>query len=85
MLKAIAEDKAATLAITNKKGSWESGDTGVSAVYESDGIVLNGTAWYVQDAQKANIFVVSASSDAGIGLFCVDADANGVRIVRMPL
>ena len=72
----IAEGQAATLAITNQRGSWETTDTDVSV---SDG-TLSGTAWFVQDAQKADFFVVAAKGNAGVGLYTVNKDADGVLI-----
>ena len=73
----IAEGSAATLAITNSKGSWNAADTTVSV----DGGRLNGTAWFVQDAKKCDFFVVSAKSGDQVGLYVVPADAEGVTIV----
>ena len=75
-LAEIAEGHAASLAITNEQGSWAPGDTGVT---ESAG-KLNGTAWYVQDARKADRLLVSARSDAGIALYWVASDATGVTV-----
>jgi alkylation response protein AidB-like acyl-CoA dehydrogenase len=76
-LEQIVEGKAATLAVTNKKGSWHATDTDVTVV---DGR-LHGTAWYVQDAQKADFFVVSAKEADQVGLYVVPVGAEGVRIV----
>jgi alkylation response protein AidB-like acyl-CoA dehydrogenase len=73
----IAAGTSATLAITNYKGSWESTDTDVSVVAGK----LNGTAWFVQDAQKAQMLLVAASTDAGVGLYRVDAKAGGITMV----
>ena len=67
---------AASLAITNRAGSWAIADTDVEAV---DG-TLSGTAWFVQDARKADRLLVSARSAAGLGLFWVAADAPGLSI-----
>ena len=75
-LEGIMEGQAATLAITNKQGSWEFSDTDVSA----KGDTLNGTAYFVQDAQKADFFVVSAKDAGGIGLYVIAADAAGVSL-----
>lgn len=72
----IMEGAAATLAITNAQGSWNHVDTDVSA----KGDTLNGTAYFVQDAQKADFFVVKAKDSAGIGLYVIAADAAGVSI-----
>lgn len=73
----IAEGAAATLAVTNNRGSWESADTDVRVASGK----LEGTAWFVQDAGKADFFVVKAKTDDGIGLYIVPAGAEGVTIV----
>ncbi|MEX0942255.1 MAG: acyl-CoA dehydrogenase family protein [Pseudomonadales bacterium] len=73
----IASGSSATLAMTNAKGSWEASDTDVRFGNEK----LNGTAWYVQDAQKADSIIVSAVSADGIGLYLVDPTARGVEII----
>ncbi len=79
-LEEIADGKTASLAITNKHGSWEPTDTDVIASC-SDQMTLDGTAWFVQDAGKADIFVVAATSDDGVGLYVVPSDTKGVTIV----
>ncbi len=79
-LEQIAGGSAATLAVTNADGSWESADTDVVAEPFRDGVSLRGTASFVQDARKASFFVVSARSAGGVGLYCVDAGAPGVSI-----
>lgn len=72
----IAGGKPATLAITNRQGSWHAGDTDVRF---EDG-KLNGTAWFVQDAGKADTYLVSAQADGGVGLYLVSAGADGVKV-----
>ncbi|MEN8239173.1 MAG: acyl-CoA dehydrogenase family protein [Actinomycetota bacterium] len=47
------------------------------------GWVLTGTKRYVTDALSANQIVVSAHSGDGVGLFVVDADADGVTVLPM--
>jgi len=79
-LERIAGGEAATLAVTDESGSWESTDTGVRARREKNGYVLDGTAWFVQDARKAGFFVCSARGEKGVGLFVVAADAPGVKV-----
>lgn len=79
-LERIVAGDAASLAITNADGSWEAQDTDVRATEKKDGVVLEGTASFVQDARKAQLFVVSARGSAGIGLYVVDAKAPGVVI-----
>ena len=72
----IAEGRTASLAITNAAGSWAATDTDTAV---ADG-ALSGTACFVQDAAKVDSFVVSARSDAGVGLYLVAADAEGVSV-----
>jgi alkylation response protein AidB-like acyl-CoA dehydrogenase len=77
-LEQIASGTAATLAVAGKSGSWEPGDTDVTVA--ADG-TLSGTAWFVQDARKAKLFVVAAKDAAGgVGLYAVPADASGVTV-----
>jgi alkylation response protein AidB-like acyl-CoA dehydrogenase len=75
-LAEIAEGKTASLAITSRSGSWSPGATDVSCV----GGKLNGTAWYVQDARKADRLLVSARSGSGLGLYWVASNAPGVTL-----
>jgi alkylation response protein AidB-like acyl-CoA dehydrogenase len=77
-LERIAAGAAATLAVTNADGSWEPGETDVTVA--ADG-TLTGSAAFVQDARKADVFVVSAKGAGGVGLYAVRADAKGVTIV----
>ena len=75
-LEEIAAGQAATLAITNRQGDWNVSQTEVSF---DDG-KLSGSAWFVQDARKADRLLVSANSPAGLSLYWVAADAPGVSI-----
>jgi alkylation response protein AidB-like acyl-CoA dehydrogenase len=79
-LERIAGGETATLAITNADGSWEPGDSDVTAEPVGDGVVLDGTAAFVQDARKAAWFVVSAKGPSGVGLYVVPATAPGLTI-----
>jgi len=75
-LAQIAAGQSATIAITNSLGSWESTDSDVTVA----GNTLQGSAYFVQDAQKADIFIVSAKGENGIGLYEVKASAPGLTI-----
>jgi alkylation response protein AidB-like acyl-CoA dehydrogenase len=79
-LERIAGGDSATIAVTDETGSWESGDTAVTARSDGKSTLLDGTAWFVQDARKAAFFVCAARGKDGIGLFIVPADAPGVKI-----
>jgi alkylation response protein AidB-like acyl-CoA dehydrogenase len=77
----IAAGKTASLAATDRRGSWAPADTDVVATVAGETATLQGTAWFVQDARKADLFVVSARSAAGVGLYVVPAGAPGVTII----
>ncbi|MFO7567438.1 MAG: acyl-CoA dehydrogenase family protein [Enhygromyxa sp.] len=77
LLRRIAEGTTVSLAITDRRGSWELADTDLLA----SGGVLDGAAYFVQDGAKAEVFVVAARSPAGLGLYLVDADAPGLTLV----
>lgn len=75
-LAEIAAGLTATLAVTNRQGSWRTADTDVKF---TDGR-LHGTAWFVQDARKVDRLLVSAQTGSGQALYWVAADAPGVTI-----
>ena len=75
-LSDIVTGTPTTLAITNRQGSWNASDTDVTV---SDG-KLQGTAWFVQDAMKADSFVVSAKGPNGVGLYRVAAGADNLAV-----
>ncbi len=79
-METIAAGRSATLAVTNAEGSWEPEEPPLRAERAADGVVLDGTAHFVQDARKATFFVVSAASREGVGLYAVPADDPGVTI-----
>ena len=78
VLAEIAGGRAATLALTNRRGAWVGAASDVSV----SGGRLNGTAWYVQDARKAELFVVAALENGQAGLYLVRAGAAGMDVVR---
>ena len=75
-LAEIAGGQSATLALSNRAGSWSAEATEVT----SDGGKLNGSAWFVQDARKADNFLVCAKTATGLGLYWVAADAAGIAV-----
>jgi alkylation response protein AidB-like acyl-CoA dehydrogenase len=75
-LAEIAAGAAATPALCNRRGVWR--DAGAD-VRISNG-KLSGSAWYVQDASKVQMFVVRAQAEQGEGLYLVRPGAAGLRI-----
>lgn len=85
-LERIAEGSSATLAVTNQRGSWEHGSPSVAATPTGEGLVLSGSAYFVQDAFKADFFVVYARRDDGQNEECVlcivRSDARGLEVCQ---
>ena len=79
-LERIVGGAPMALALTNARGSWAVDDTDVTATPSAGGVVLSGTASFVQDARKVRAFVVAARGGGEVGLYLVDADAPGVAI-----
>lgn len=76
----IAGGAAATLAMTNERGSWNPQDAPLSARVEDGAFVLNGTVSFVQDAFKADVLIASARLGEKLILCAVEKDANGLTI-----
>jgi alkylation response protein AidB-like acyl-CoA dehydrogenase len=55
-----------------------------SATPGDNGWVLSGTKRYVIDAPNADVYVLSAATEDGVGLFVVDARAEGVAVTATP-
>ena len=76
----IAGGAAASLAITNDRGSWEPEDAPLVAQADGDALVLHGTTRFVQDGFKANILVASARLGDAIVLCAVETAAEGLTL-----
>jgi alkylation response protein AidB-like acyl-CoA dehydrogenase len=73
----------ATVAVTEEDGRWDLAAVRTSAAPGSGSFRLDGTKMFVVDGHIAELLLVVARTDSGLGLFAVDADAGGV--VRTPL
>jgi alkylation response protein AidB-like acyl-CoA dehydrogenase len=78
-LAKIADGTSFALGIFGEAGSPELDATGVNV----DGNRLTGTSWYVQDAAKADAFVIAARDEGGIGLYLVASDAVSIHQDRI--
>ena len=72
----IAKGRSMALAITNKNGSWEPGQT--DAIIENG--KLYGASYFIQDAKKSKTLIVSARSKSGVGLYAVDVSNSQIEI-----
>ncbi|MFB9744118.1 acyl-CoA dehydrogenase family protein [Pseudonocardia sulfidoxydans] len=83
-LPPIAEGNLlATVAFTEDAGSWDPAVVATTAVPAAGGHELTGTKSFVLDGHTAGLLLVTARTDAGVGVFAVDADARG--LTRTPL
>jgi alkylation response protein AidB-like acyl-CoA dehydrogenase len=75
----------ATLATTEDSGRWDDGGVTATATRTGDGQgwTVDGVKSFVLDGHVAGLILVSARTDAGIGIFAVDGAAPG--LTRTPL
>ncbi|MEM7142410.1 MAG: acyl-CoA dehydrogenase family protein [Actinomycetota bacterium] len=79
LLPGIASGETrAALAFTEESGRWDEGGITLQASGGGDAWTLDGTKMYVLDGHTANLIIVAARTDAGVSLFSVDADAEGL-------
>jgi len=72
-----------TLAVAEENGSWDAAALGMTAVRDAAGYALAGTKLFVPDARTADVVIVAARLDGGIGFFSVPRDAAGVHVEHM--
>lgn len=78
LLPALSDGSAiATVAATGPGGTWSPEGVAVKADSHSGGYLLTGEAHYALWGQIADIIVVVAKTDDGIGVFEVDPEAAG--------
>lgn len=66
------------LAFAEDDGRWDAGGTGTRAVRAGDGWALTGAKRFVVDGHVADLLLVTAATDEGVGLFAVTGDASGL-------
>ncbi|HEY0560412.1 MAG TPA: acyl-CoA dehydrogenase family protein [Frankiaceae bacterium] len=71
-----AAEAVATVALRGPGGSWSPAGVAVTA----EGGRLTGTANHVEYAHVADVLVVAATEDDGVGLYLVAPDAAGVTV-----
>jgi alkylation response protein AidB-like acyl-CoA dehydrogenase len=76
-------ESIATLAVTEDAGGWDEDAIACVATRDGDGYTLSGVKSFVLDGAVADVILVAARTDAGIGLFLVAGDAPG--LTRTPL
>jgi alkylation response protein AidB-like acyl-CoA dehydrogenase len=78
----------ATLAFTEDGGSWDPAAIRLSATKDGPGVNgawrLDGHKSFVLDGATAGLILVAATTDAGLSLFAVEGDADGLSRVALP-
>ncbi len=73
-----AGETIATVALTDDDGRWDLVATSTTATREGEGYRLSGVRNYVTDGSTASLLLVPAMTDAGLSLFALDGNAEGV-------
>ena len=84
-LAQLARGDSCTLAVASQHDSWQPGKASVTVSRTNDGYALNGTAWYVQDAQKSDWLIVNALGSEGVGLYAISTRSQDVHITPDPI
>jgi alkylation response protein AidB-like acyl-CoA dehydrogenase len=79
----VSGDKIATAALTGEQAGWTKDGVAVTARQAGDRWMLDGVASYVTHGQTADVLLVAASAGTDIGLFEVDAKAEGLQIAPL--
>src|SRR5215203_617658 len=73
----------ATLALSEEQGGASLDAVATSARRQDSGWVLNGTKMFVVDGASADVVLVVARADDGLGLFAVEGSAAGLTRTRL--
>jgi alkylation response protein AidB-like acyl-CoA dehydrogenase len=79
----VSGDKIATAALTGDKAGWTKNDVSVTARLGGDRWALDGVASYVTHGQTADVLLVVASVGTDVGIFEVDAKAEGLQVTPL--
>ncbi len=81
--KMASGELIATVAMTEENGRWDEDGVTATAAQSGDAWTLDGAKHYVLDGHTAGLIIVAARTAAGVSLFAVDGDADG--LTRTPL
>jgi alkylation response protein AidB-like acyl-CoA dehydrogenase len=85
LLPGIADgSRIATVALTGPKGHWTDADIAVSAGKTDNSWTLSGAAGFVTHGQLADTILVVAKASDGLGVFEVEAGADGLAVSALP-
>jgi alkylation response protein AidB-like acyl-CoA dehydrogenase len=73
-----------TLALTEDTGKWELDAVTLAARRSGDGWLLDGHKMFVIDGHTADLILVAGRTEAGLSLFAVGGDADGLTRTPLP-
>jgi alkylation response protein AidB-like acyl-CoA dehydrogenase len=76
----LSGESVITWAFAEENGTWDAAGVNLGAVERDGGWVLSGTKTFVQEAQTAEQFLVTARTGSGLTQFIVPANASGVTV-----
>ena len=77
----IAGERIACLAVSEHQGVWSDENFSTTAVARDSGYLINGLKRFVVDGGNADLIVVVAKDDTGVGFYTVDA--NDVTVTAL--
>jgi alkylation response protein AidB-like acyl-CoA dehydrogenase len=85
LLPTIASGKAiATLAFVEEHGRWDADSIAMRATHDGANWKLSGVKDYVIDGAIADVILVAACTDKGLGLFQMDGNASKFERAALP-
>jgi len=72
-------ESVGTLAFTEDSGRWDLDGVTMAARRQGDGWVLDGHKMFVIDGHTAELILVAARTEAGVSLFAVEGEADGLE------
>jgi alkylation response protein AidB-like acyl-CoA dehydrogenase len=82
--RVAAGETIATLALVEDSGRWDEGGVTLAAERSANGWTLDGHKSFVLDGATANLVLVAARGAAGLSLFAVEGDAQGLTRTPLP-
>jgi alkylation response protein AidB-like acyl-CoA dehydrogenase len=76
----LSGESVITWAFAEENGTWDAAGVNLGAEERSGGWALSGTKTFVQEAQAAEQFLVTARTGSGLTQFIVPANASGVTV-----
>lgn len=78
-------DRIATLAVFERPRDWGLAEIATTARSDGPDWVISGVKRHVLDAHLADLLLVVAATDQGLGVFVIEAGTEGVEVAQVPV